>query len=250
MKQVLFVLSCLLFAVCSCQSSKVVINGIVDGLADTDTINVVLYHFDGEVGKQYMLDTLDRGRFHFELDTLPSGNSKYCIGLFSKHAGIPEVLCLCPELYLEPGAHVHMKGIGKYYYTARISSPVKDQKLRQRILGKMSQKDWEHFQDLYVDRYAVVNNRMYGSGLSSNERDSLYRLSEVMLKQSDSISILLNHQRMKLMVTEPPGQYWMDKLKSEAKGLSIGRDKEYRPIIEQLYAGLPAELRDSPVGRR
>ena len=41
----------------------------------------------------------------------------------------------------------------------------------------------------------------------------------------------------------------MDKLKSEAKGLSIGRDKEYRPIIEQLYAGLPAELRDSPVGK-
>jgi len=222
------------------QDGRVVVTGKARGLADGDTVVAYLFHFDGEVGRSIMRDTLQRGRFRFELDSLPSGGNRFSIELCS---GFREVLCLSPELYLEPGAHVRMKGLGRHYYTARITSPVKDQKLRQRFIRRMSRDVLEKHQDIFVDREAVISKREYDRSITGEERDSLYRLASAMLKQMDSLNAILTRQELELMFSEPPGQFWMKQLRSNAKGLSYGYNKEYRPVIEKLYDGLPAEIK-------
>lgn len=227
------------------QDGRVVVTGKARGLADGDTVVACLFHFDGETGRSIMRDTLHRGRFRFVLDTLPAGGNKFSIELFS---GFRDILCLGPRLYLEPGANVRIKGLGRHYYTARITSPVKDQKLRQHFIRRMSRDVLEKHQDIYVDREAVINKREYDKSITVEERDSLYRLSSAMLKQMDSLSEIIARQDLELMFSEPPGQFWMERLRSKAKGLSYGYYKKYRPVIEKLYEGLPAELKESPEG--
>lgn len=123
-----------------------VISGTVGGVPPSDSVLVVLFRHEGEVGRQFLTDTLQNGRFRFVIDTLPDGFGKYSIGLFGKNGEyFRTVLNLNTDLYLEPGAKVRIKGEGRHYFTAGVSSNVKDQKLRQRFLKKMSLADWELF---------------------------------------------------------------------------------------------------------
>ncbi len=225
-----------------------IISGTVNGIQDDDSVKVVLFHFDGTVGRQFMVDTLQGGRFLFEIDSLPTGIDTYSIGLFGKsQGGFGRVLNLNTDLYLEPGAKVSIEGVGKHYFTANIKSNVKDQQLRQRFLKKMSLVDWENYQDIYVDRYAALDKRSDPS-VSTAERDSLYKVTNKQLKQLDSIQSRLREQTLELMKTEPVGIYWMDRLLSYAKGVSYGLNKEAKPQLEQLYASLPKEMRESDLG--
>jgi thiol-disulfide isomerase/thioredoxin len=225
-----------------------VISGTVDGVPASDSVLVVLFRHEGGVGRQFLTDTLQNGRFRFVIDTLPDGFGKYSIGLFGKNGEyFRTVLNLNTDLYLEPGAKVRIKGEGKHYFTADVSSNVKDQKLRQRFLKKMSLADWELFQDLYVDRYAAIDKRG-DPNITAAERDSLYRLTNDLLEQSNSIQARIQKQTLELMKTEPVGQYWMDRLLAYAGSISHGMSKEIKPQLEKLYASLPQELRESDQG--
>jgi hypothetical protein len=158
-----------LMASCARPSSKVVIDGEVEGYDDLENVTAILFHFDGDYGKQFLSDTLRDGRYHFEIDSLPDGSNVFGIHLFSIQPTTSQTLCYGPDLYLEPGAHVRIKGLGRYYYTAEITSPVKDQKLRQHFLQRMSQADWENYQDAYLD-YDVLIHRYYEEGLTDLQR--------------------------------------------------------------------------------
>ena len=130
-----------LLSACSGRLSKTVIEGRADGISGSDPVIAVLFHYEGDVGKQWAVDTLREGRFRFELDSLSESGNHYGIMLRRVHyppeekrAYVPEMLCYPPEIYLEPGARVRIKGLARHFQTAKISSPVKDQKLRQRFL--------------------------------------------------------------------------------------------------------------------
>lgn len=225
-----------------------VISGSVSGFPASDSVKVVLFRHEGEVGRQFMTDMLQGGRFRFVIDTLPDGIGKYSIGLFGKNGKyFRTVLNFNTDLYLEPGAKVRIKGEGRHYFTADISSNVRDQRLRQRFLKKMSLADWEFYQDVYVDRYAALDKRS-DPNISAAERDSLYRLTNELLERSNSIQDRIRVQTLELMKTEPVGQYWMDRLLAYAKAVSHGMNKEMKPQLEKLYASLPQDLRESDQG--
>lgn len=134
----LALLFALFMAACTAKYPEgAVISGTVGGVPASDSVLVVLFRHEGEVGRQFMKDTLQGGRFRFVIDSLPDGIGKYSIGLFGKKGDhFRTVLNLNTDLYLEPGAKVRIKGEGKHYFTADVSSNVKDQKLRQRFLKK------------------------------------------------------------------------------------------------------------------
>ena len=125
--------------------------GKLTGFATDDSITVFLMHYDGISGGSIMTDTIRNGCFSFRLDSL-SGDKHYSINLMRIRKDSYDILCLGPEIYLEPGAQVKIKGDGRYLYTADISSPVEDQKLRQEFISKMSQEDLKEYQDLFTGR--------------------------------------------------------------------------------------------------
>ena len=151
MKQGLIITICS-FLLVSCGTDVppqgAVIEGNVTGFDPQDTISAVLFNVDGHYGKGIMTDTLLDGRFSFHLDSIVP-DTYYSITFLRLIGEQPQVVCdMSPSIYLEPGALVRISGEGKHLFNARIDSPVKDQKLQQQFVSKMSQDDLNELQDI------------------------------------------------------------------------------------------------------
>ena len=196
--------------------------GKLTGFASDDSITVYLMHYDGISGRSIKTDTIRNGSFSFSLDSL-SGDKHYSIDLMRIRKDSYDILCLGPEIYLEPGAQVKIKGDGRYLYTADISSPVEDQKLRQEFISKMSQEDLKEYQDLFTGR--------------KKDKTAM-----------DSISKRLTEQRLALMETEPFGEYSLSRLSEIASMLSYGYG-EYRETVSRLMGRLTEEQKQTRQGK-
>ena len=222
------------------------IQGQATGLDPEEIITAVLFQHEGGVGKGIQTDTLRNGRFSFRLDSLAEADH-YMISLFRPRQGYVDVINYGPEIYLEPGAFVRIKGEGKHFRTARIDSPVKDQKLRQLFLKKMSREDWNALDEIQAHRNLVVNELYYGEVLTQEQKDSLRVMAQQDLDASHEISDRLSQQVLKILETEQIGAFALDSILSLARQVSMGK-KEYREAVLRLYGRLSNEQKTSRVG--
>jgi thiol-disulfide isomerase/thioredoxin len=139
--------------------------------------------------------------------------------------------------------------LARHFETAQITSPVKDQRLRQRFLKRMSWTDWDQYQDLYAERNAIVSRLTIDTTLTDRERDSLRARANLLRAQRNSLGIIRVSRQIQVMAKEPVGQYWMHEMTVLAKALSYRYYLEFRPEIERLFDRLPPEVKDSPEGR-
>ena len=222
------------------------IQGQATGLDPEETIIAVLFQHEGGVGKGIQTDTLRNGRFSFRLDSLAEADH-YMISLFRPRQGYVDVINYGPEIYLEPGAFVRIKGEGKHFRTARIDSPVKDQKLRQLFLKKMSREDWNALDEILAHRNLVVNELYYGEVLTQEQKDSLRVMAQQDLDASHEINDRLSQQELKILETEEIGTFALDRILSLARQVSMGK-KEYREAVLRLYDRLSDEQKTSRAG--
>lgn len=222
------------------------IQGQATGLDPEEMITAVLFQHEGGVGKGIQTDTLRNGRFSFRLDSLAEADH-YMIMLFRPRQGYVDVINYGPEIYLEPGAFVRIKGEGKHFRTARIDSPVKDQKLRQLFLKKMSQEDWNALDEIQAHRNLVVNEFYYGEDLTQEQKDSLRMEAQQDLDASHEINDRLSQQELKILETEQIGTFALDRILSLAHQVSLGK-KEYREAVLRLYERLSNEQKTSRAG--
>lgn len=220
--------------------------GQASGLDPDDIITAVLFQHEGGVGKGIQTDTLRNGRFSFRLDSLAEADH-YMISLFRPRQGYVDVINYGPEIYLEPGAFVRIKGEGKHFRTARIDSPVKDQKLRQLFLKKMSREDWNALDEILAHRNLVVNELYYGEVLTQEQKDSLRVMAQQDLDASHEINDRLSQQELKILETEEIGTFALDRILSLARQVSMGK-KEYREAVLRLYGRLSNEQKTSRAG--
>lgn len=222
------------------------IQGQATGLDPEEIITAVLFQHEGRVGKGIQTDTLRNGRFSFRLDSLAEADH-YMIMLFRPRQGYVDVINYGPEIYLEPGAFVRIKGEGKHFRTARIDSPVKDQKLRQLFMKKMSQEYWNALDEILAHRNLVVNELYYGEVLTKEQKDSLRVMAQQDLDASHEISDRLSQQELKILETEQIGTFALDRILSLARQVSMGK-KEYREAVLRLYDRLSDEQKTSRAG--
>ena len=222
------------------------IQGQATGLDPEETIIAVLFQHEGEIGKGIQTDTLRNERFSFRLDSLAEADH-YMISLFRPRQGYVDVINYGPEIYLEPGAFVRIKGEGKHFRTARIDSPVKDQKLRQLFIKKMSREDWNALDEILAHRNLVVNELYYGEVLTQEQKDSLRVMAQQDLDASHEISDRLSQQVLKILETEQIGTFALDRILSLAHQVSMGK-KEYREAVLRLYERLSNEQKTSRAG--
>lgn len=222
------------------------IQGQATGLDPEEMITAVLFQHEGGVGKGVQTDTLRNGHFSFRLDSLAEVDH-YMISLFRPRQGYVDIINYGPEIYLEPGAFVRIKGEGKHFRTARIDSPVKDQKLRQLFLKKMSQEDWNALDEIQAHRNLVVNEFYYGEDLTQEQKDSLRIEAQQDLDASHEINDRLSQQELKILETEQIGTFALDRILSLALQVSLGK-KEYREAVLRLYERLSNEQKTSRAG--
>lgn len=197
-----------------------VIEGNLTGIATDESIVAILWQRDGMVGKSIKKDTLIQGRFRFCLDTLDGGDFyEICL---SKTNDVFEFVSWFTEIYLEPGAKVVIRGEGKYLYTAKISSPVKEQKKRQQFISKMPAETLREWQDMHIHQDFT---------------------------KMDSISNVLNAQRLSLMENEPIGDYSMNLLYGIALSFLSEDHEGYRDEIMKIYGRLTDEQKQTQIGK-
>lgn len=238
----------LALAACNGKAPKqgALIEGLATGLDPAEKIVAILFHYEGKAGEGLLSDTLRDGHFSFRLDTL-SGENYYGISLICFEGDqMKYVVNDGPEIYLEPGAFVRIKGEGRYFKNARISSPVKDQQLRDRFVGKMSLEDWKAQQDVMARRDAIVRET-YNQGVSPEQRDSLRKIAQELLAEGNKISDRLSQQKLKLLETEEIGAYALHQLNAQAVNVSYGKT-ENREAVLALYERLSDEQKASPDG--
>ena len=242
------VCAALLLAACTGKvpENGALVQGHATGLDPDETITAVLFRHEGGVGRGILTDTLKDGRFVFRLDSLAEADH-YMVSLLRPRGGYDDIINFGPEVYLEPGALVRIKGEGKHFRTARIDSPVKDQRLRQHYLKRMSREDWNALDDIQAHRYLAVNELYYGEDLTSEQRDSLRKVMQEDLDAGNEINERIILQDMKLLETEEIGTYALDRLNSLAHYVALGK-KEYREAVLRLYERLSDEQKTSRYG--
>lgn len=229
-----------------------VIEGRVTGFTDADSINVSLLFFQdrGNRGKEVKTAALSSGKFKFTIDSLPEGLSKYSISLNRHLVGKSlEPLSLGTYIYLEPGANVRVEIDSIYAQTAEVRSRVKEQKLQQQFIRKMPQEALRQNERLVVERNCL--SFIDRSGLSKAEKDSLSRRIKAIDTQQRQLSDeVLFPATLRLMETEPFGQYALDKLSGLSPGVSMGYYKgETRDRLVRLTERMSPEQRASTTGR-
>ena len=222
------------------------IQGWATGLDPDDIITAELFQQEGGVGVGIGTDTLRNGRFTFRLDSLSEADH-YMVSLFRPRDGYVDVINYGPEIYLEPGAFVRIKGEGKHFRSARIDSPVKDQKLRQQYLKKMSREDWKALDEIQAHRYLLVNAIYYDQSLTQEQKDSLRMVAQQDLDASHKISDRLMQQDMKLLKTEEIGTFALDRLLTLALQVSLEK-KQNREAVLRLYERLSDDQKTSRAG--
>ena len=248
MKKLILVSAIVLLASCAEKAPRngALIFGQASGLDSDDIITAVLYQEVSGIGKGIQTDTLRNGRFVFRLDSLAEADY-YVVSLLRPRENFDDVINDGPEIYLEPGAVVRIKGEGKHFRTARIDSPVKDQRLRQRFLDKMSQEDWDALDDIKAHRQHVNNELYYGDGLSQEQKDSLRKVAQQDLEISREISDRLTQQELKLLETEEIGAFALRRINGLAYKVSFGKN-EYREAVLRLYDRLTDDQKTSRDG--
>lgn len=251
MKKILFCFMMVaLLAACNNDVPKTgaVIEGKVSGFPAEDTIVASLFHYKGVSGQEIMKDTLVDGCFCFRLDSLV-GSNKYSIILTKRrpNGNFPSILCLGPDLYIEPGARVRISGDGNYLYSAKIDSPVREQKLRQRLIERLPAEDLKKIEELFVADYAVIG-QMYGGVTSEAVLDSLRAVRREIGEQRDSVKHRLNEQELKIMENEELGQFALEELSQLAYTLTNGREG-LTDQFKRVYDRLSEEQKQSPIGQ-
>jgi len=225
--------------------------GEASGLDPDDRVYAYLFHQEGDVGTRVQADTLRDGHFTFRLDSLLPDGNEYSVMLIRYHKverrGIPaDVVNAGPEIYLEPGVPVRIKGEAGRLRTARISSPVRDQQLRQRFIGKMSLEDWNALDDIQGHRYQVMY-QLYGEEHTPTQQDSLRKLAQEDLEASHKISERLSQQTLRLLETEEIGQYALKQLYKEVRySATDGRNE--RELLLRLYERLSDDQKTTREG--
>jgi len=240
----------LLLAACAEKAPErgALILGEATGFNPQDSIAAVLYRYNGSFGRSFQKDTLQDGHFSFRLDSLDDGFDHYFLLFFRIEGGrLSEVLGYGPEIYLEPGAVVHLRGEGRYYRNARIDSPVKDQQLRERFMKKMSLADWKARQDSQFRHDQFIRDVESRTDWTQAEVDSLKAWDKQDREESRAISDRLSQQKLKLLQTEEIGAFALSLLESLAHEVSVGK-KEYREGVVRAYGRLTDEQRASADG--
>ena len=220
--------------------------GQATGLDPDVIITAELFQHDGGVGVGIQTDTLKNGRFVFRLDSLAEADH-YMVSLFCYRDNYVDIINYGPDIYLEPGAVVRIKGEGKHFRTARIDSPVKDQRLRQRFLKRMSQEDWDALDDVQAHRNHIINELYYGDGLTQEQKDSLRKVAQQDLDAGNEINGRLSQQELELLETEEIGAFALHTINSLAHQVSLGK-KENREAVMRLYERLSDEQKTSRDG--
>lgn len=249
MRKTFFALAtALLLAACTGKAPEngALIEADAIGYEQNDKYLAILFEYNGDSGMEVANDTLRDGHFSFRVDSL--GGDHYNIAFADIADGRFDILNYGPMLYLEPGTVVRIKGEGIYFEDARVISPSREQRLRERFLRMISLEDRHLRQDASARYSELQKERRAGKNLTATQRDSLKALAEQADAVCSEIDARISQQELKALEKVELGRFALNRLHGLALGVSIGKEVD-REAVRCIYERLSAEQKASQEGR-
>lgn len=232
------VLACLLLGALGAQAQeKFVVEGQLKNIPDGTVF--YLMKQEGNVGSMAATDTLQNGTFRFELTT--AGNELEGYGLMARDdTKFPPMLL---ELWVNPGSHLLIQGENPYIYSWKVESDVKEQHFQQQLI-QASHKEWEEFQRLTMQEFALMRSAAQGGNKEQvrAQADSLQQLTE---KLSDQIA----QHNIAIMKQLPINAAWMGELHRMGMSVKFRKDYPYKKEVQQLYNLLDDAQKETSIGK-
>ena len=232
------VLACLLLGALGAQAQeKFVVEGQLKNIPDGTVF--YLMKQEGNVGSMAATDTLQNGTFRFELTT--AGNELEGYGLMARDdTKFPPMLL---ELWVNPGSHLLIQGENPYIYSWKVESDVKEQHFQQQLI-QASHKEWEEFQRLTMQEFALMRSAAQGGNKEQvrAQADSLQQLTE---KLSDQIA----QHNIAIMKQSPINAAWMGELHRMGMSVKFRKDYPYKKKVQQLYNLLDDAQKETSIGK-
>ena len=232
------VLACLLLGALGAQAQeKFVVEGQLKNIPDGTVF--YLMKQEGNVGSMAATDTLQNGTFRFELTT--AGNELEGYGLMARDdTKFPPMLL---ELWVNPGSHLLIQGENPYIYSWKVESDVKEQHFQQQLI-QASHKEWEEFQRLTMQEFALMRSAAQGGNKEQAraQADSLQQLTE---KLGDQIA----QHNIAIMKQSPINAAWMGELHRMGMSVKFRKDYPYKKEVQQLYNLLDDAQKETSIGK-
>lgn len=230
----------MLASLCMQAQETFVIEGNVKNVKQGVCIN--LFRMEGDVGSSVARDTLRGESFRFEVPVSGDGTDRMTLMIRDGN-----LYTMGLSLWAKGGSHIRLTGEDMNVYTWQVESDMPQQQTWQLFVDD-SRELWNRKQE---NRMELMQFRRKYPRKPEDEallkklvaqRDSLERIGKELDRRIDANVIA----RMKQLPVE---EVWMDKLHGLALSVKYDSLFSYRKEVEELYARLSDEQRQTSVGQ-
>lgn len=226
----------LLASVCAQAQGSFVIEGNVKNVKQGVCLN--LFRMEGKAGSSIAVDTLRGDSFRFEVPVSETDTERFSLMIRDGN-----LFSMGLTLWAKKDSYIRLTGEDMNIYTWQVESEMPQQKTRQ-LFVEDSRDLWNHRQDINMESMRLRRNLRKPENEEVRARMVAMRDSLENVEKEVKYRIYSNViARMKQLPVE---EVWMDNLESLAVGVRYTEDFPYRKEVEELYARLTDEQRQTP----
>lgn len=235
-----FIISLLTAMVLNVQAQReIIIDGTVTNV--DDGIVMRLFLREGRAGKGIAVDTIQNGKFHFEVEAKQELNNFMLMG----HS--PKFPSWARELYLTPGSHALIHGSNYKIQTWEVECDGKEQ-IEADSYIKVAREEYNQMMDKLIERefyWALIESNT----ATEEERAKAAQKTRDLLKPIYELQFAAEKKEMELMMNKPITSFWLMKLERLSSNPNIHANYPHRDMIVALYNRLSEEQRQSEQGQ-
>lgn len=227
----------LLASVCAQAQGSFVIEGNVKNVKQGVCLN--LFRMEGNAGRSCAVDTLCGDSFRFEVP-VSEDIARLSLGIRDGNMYYPMQL----KLWAKAGSYIRVTGNDANIYTWKVESELPQQQVHE-IFVNDSRGLWNLYQANLMELYRL-RSKYRQKPIDEAEAARVVALRDSLEKVSLELKNRINSNVIARMRQLPVEEVWMDNLQTLSIGVRYTEGFPYRKEVEELYAGLTDEQRQTP----
>ena len=229
----------LLLWVLSMQAQKdIMIEGRVRNV--DDGIVMRLYRWDGRVGSVVASDTIENGKFSFNLQSASNLEKLSLSGISSQFPSIGR------DLYVTPGCSIAIQGNGYKIVGWEVKSQVKEQQEYDFYMNE-AREEYEVLQDWLIQREIYYQVLTSETATAEEKEEARAKYSDVQIIKTCEFKS--DEKKIKVMKNRPITPIWLENLEHFSSNNHYYADYPHREKVLELYNRLSEKQKESEIGK-
>lgn len=236
-KEVISIAILLLASSCVQAQDSFIIEGKVKNVKQGVCLN--LFRMEGDVGNSIATDTLRGDSFRFEIPISKTDTERLTLMISDGN-----LYSMGLSLWAKEGSYIRLTGEDMNIYTWRVESEMPQQKTWELFIND-SRDLWNLKQENRMEHMELM--RKYPRKPDDEKvRARVTALRDSLEKVGNDLGFRIDSNIIARMKQLPVEEVWMNKMKTLAIAVKYTKDYPYRKEVEELYARLTDEQRETP----